>query len=78
MYEVRSHYSFWGEPDRKYKKCFKSLWDAYWYMIHEDYWDTSHKVIRVTGNKEVEVKRIFLDRNYEKKSGRINETNNQL
>ena len=67
MYEVRSHYSFWGEPDRRYRKCFSSIWDAYDYLLNEDDFDTSHKVYRVLGCKEQRVNIMFLRRNYEKK-----------
>ena len=41
-YVVRSHYSFWDEPDRDYSKSFNSLWRAFDYYNEEDHMDTSH------------------------------------
>jgi hypothetical protein len=66
MYEVRSRYSFWGEPTRYYKKCFSSVWEAYDYLLDEDDIDTSSRVFRVRGGGEQEVCIRFLDRKYER------------
>jgi hypothetical protein len=66
MYEVRSHYSFWGEPERYYKKCFSSVWRAYDYLLSQDDFDTSHELLRVRGMKEEKVSLMFLHRNYER------------
>lgn len=66
MYEVRSSYSFWGEPNRNYKKCFRSLRLAYEYMEHEDQIDTSHCIYRIKGKSEVKIDPMFLIRKYDK------------
>ena len=66
MYEVRSRYSFWGEPTKYYKKCFSSVWEAYDYLLDEDDIDTSSRIFRVRGRSEQEVCIRFLDRKYER------------
>ena len=62
MYEVSSHYTFWGEEDRLYSRQFTSLWDAYDYLISEDDFDTNHKIFRIDNRGKQEVCKRLLDK----------------
>lgn len=75
MYEVRSRYSFWGEPTMYYKKCFSSVWEAYDYLLDEDDIDTSSRVFRVRGRSEQEVSLRLLEKNYWRNYSETNRLN---